>query len=326
MPHFIVIADYQPEPAEGMQVISKTLIDGLRGAGHGVQVVAPSSLPKRLALIILRQPRHVVFTHGPGRGGVLASLVLRYLTRAQIVWVASRPDLNGIPNWLRGWRSAHIILCNRIRPDLKSVAVDATFVRQFIGIDPARLRTDDKDMAPWAELCAGGLPVALHIGHLRRNRGLDLLIKAKKQVGDRIEIVVQGSPTFTPDRGLVDELQAAGIHVYRNYVRNVASLYRAADLYLFPVNETDAGAIELPLSVLEAVASRTPVLTTDFGALPEAMADVSGVHFTRPDDFPSSLQMLLDAPDGLAIRPSNLPEDLHASRITEAVLRAAEMI
>lgn len=319
---FTVIADYQERPAEGIQVVSKTIVDGLMAEGHIVRVVAPPTLARRLPALILGRPELVVFTHGPGTGGVLASIMIRLLTRARIMWVATRPDLHGTPKVLRGRRTAHVILCNRTTPELKSVARDAKFVQNFIGIDPARLDAGTKVGNPWADI-PSGRPIAFHIGHLRRNRGLDLLIAAKRALRDRVEIVVVGSPTFEADPDVVEELAAAGVRVRRTYISNLAEHFESADVYLFPVGDEAGGAVDLPLGVLEAVACRCPVLAIEFGALRDALESVPGVTFTQPERFVEDLRAMLEEPHGLAERPSGLPDRLHARRTLDAVLEHA---
>jgi glycosyltransferase involved in cell wall biosynthesis len=196
-------------------------------------------------------------------------------------------------------------------------------LEQFIGIDPQRLRSSPGGSDPWPALRKFGRPIALHIGHLRRNRGLDLLVKAKEFLENRIEFVVQGSPAFDADPAVVEELRRVGIHVRRAYVPNLADLYRAADLYVFPGRHEDAGAIELPLGVLEAVACKRPVLANDFGALRAALDGIAGVQITTPERFVADLKSMLDNPDGLRTVPAGLPRRLHAERVTDAVLNLA---
>ncbi len=303
-----------------MQVVSKTLVDALREAGHGVCVIEPRRPARSLWTLLRKRPDVVLFTHGPGVGVVTYSCLLRKLLRAKIIWVASRPDLMAVPRWLQHRRTAHSVLCNRRRPDLELVARDAEFIEQFIGIDPARLASDTEGESPWPELSAPGRPVLLHVGHLKRNRGLDVLAAVKRSMGEQIEIVVQGGPALPADVGVVEELESAGVRVRRSFESNLGRLYKAADLYVFPLEETSAGAIELPLGVLEAVACGTPVLTTDFGVLKQALGSVPGVTICSQAEFLPALRALLDA-DGLKVRPQGLPYCLHAARTTEAVLR-----
>lgn len=318
-----VVADYQATPSEGIQVVSKTLIDGMRQRGRAVTVVPPARLASWIPKLIALRPQLIMFVHGPGDGVVRASAILRNLTRARIIWIATRPDLGRVPKWATGRRTAHAVVCNRRRPDLNAVAADAEMLEQFIGIDPLRLKSSAGTSNPWPGLRELGRPIALHVGHLRRNRGLDLLVEAKVVLDDRIEIVVQGSPTFDADPYVVEELNRVGIHVRRAYVPNLADLYWAADLYLFPGRREDAGAIELPLGVLEAVACNRPVLTNDFGALRPALDGVDGIQITTPERFVADLKSILDNPDGLRTVPAGLPHRLHAERVTDAVFSLA---
>ena len=64
------------------------------------------------------------------------------------------------------------------------------------------------------------------------------------------------------------DLEAAGVRVLRENLPAIHELYQLADVYLFPVQRADA-AMEIPLSVLEAMAVNLPIITTPFGRLTE---------------------------------------------------------
>jgi glycosyltransferase involved in cell wall biosynthesis len=70
----------------------------------------------------------------------------------------------------------------------------------------------------------------------------------------------------------------AGIIVIDEFLGDVHELYQASDCYFYPVN-SPTGAIEIPLSVIEACACNLPVLTTRFGALTEAIREGNGFHY-----------------------------------------------
>lgn len=318
-----VVAEYHEAPAEGINVVSRTLIDDLRKAGHFVRVISPDRILQNLPLLVFRPTMLTVFTHGPGVRTVLASAALRLFSRSRLVWVATRPDLGGLPAWLQGRRTAHVIICNRPRGDLVDAASDARVIAQPIGIAPERLRAGQSGR--WPDLSARGVPIALHVGHLRRSRGLERFCELKALVGDRMELVVVASPYFDPARGLVEELTSAGVHVDRGFVSDIADVYASSDVYLFPLPPEQNGAIELPLSVLEAVACGVPVISTPFGALPVALTNVDGVTFAEPSDFAAATATWLEN-HATARRPGGLPDHLSAHRLAEVVHELTESL
>ena len=318
-PCITVVAEYHDAPAEGINVVSKTLIDDLRAAGRKVRVVPPGSLLQRLPGLLWRREGLTVFTHGPGVRTVLARRILRLLSPTRIIWLATRPDLGPCPVWLKGWRTAHSVICNRARTDLADVARDALMTETPIGIAPERLTPSGAQL--WPDLRARGVPIALHVGHLRTTRGLDRLVEIKARLGNQIEVVVVASPTFPPEPGVMQALQTAGVHIDRGFVSAIADVYHSADLYLFPPPPQSEGAIELPLSVLEAVACGLPVVSTAFGALPGALRGVAGVHFVDGAQFADTVAHLIAS--GLTERPPSLPAALNAHRLAEHVLEIA---
>jgi glycosyltransferase involved in cell wall biosynthesis len=170
----------------------------------------------------------------------------------------------------------------------------------------------------WPDLRARGVPIAVHVGHLRRTRGLDRLIEVKTRLGGQIEIVVVASPYFEPEDTLMADLQIAGIRVDRGFIASIADVYLSADLYLFPPPPQSEGAIELPLSVLEAVSCGLPVVSTPFGALPGALAGVTGVRFADGAGFTDAVENMIS--NGLTDRPQGLPPHLNAHRLAERIL------
>lgn len=317
-----VVAEYHEFPAEGINVVSKTLIDDLRRMGRDVKVVPPANLLMRLPQLLLDKSGLTVFTHGPGPRTVLVSLILRRMTDKRVLWLATRPDLSRCPACLAGRPTAHVVICNRKREDLTSTALGAIMIEHPIGIAPERLSVSGNNR--WPEIRARGVPIAIHVGHVRRNRGLDQLIDIKKRLGPRIEIVLIASPYFEPDASILADLLACGVQVDTGFVESIADVYASADLYLFPAPPESEGAIELPLSVLEAIASGKPVVTTSFGALPSALAGIAGVHFADQARFAATVEGLVL--DGFVERPKGLPHNLNAHRLAELIIEISEKI
>ena len=115
--------------------------------------------------------------------------------------------------------------------------------------------------------------IALHIGHVSTRRNLKLL-KNLPLEGTRLAVVT--STSTAPDPGVREWLRRESIVVLDEYIENIEEVYRLADCYVFPTWNAK-GAIEIPLSVLEAMATNLPVVTTDFGGIPDLFEEGSGL-------------------------------------------------
>lgn len=126
----------------------------------------------------------------------------------------------------------------------------------------------------------GDEKVILHVGHLRRGRNLDLLEKLATS-GARLALVTSSSTAADPR--VREMLRSSSIQLLNEFVEDIADAYRVADGYAFPtVSETDA--IEIPLSVLEAMATNLPVIAMAFGGLPDILTTGGGLFLCRTED------------------------------------------
>jgi glycosyltransferase involved in cell wall biosynthesis len=122
--------------------------------------------------------------------------------------------------------------------------------------------------------------IALHVGHLNIRRNIDTLIPLA-ELG--YFVIVVGSTSTSHDDELKQSLARPGVRVFSDYIENVEELYQLADCYVFPVKNSTS-AIEIPLSVLEAMACNLPVVTTRFGGLPELFSEASGLYYLDDDE------------------------------------------
>ena len=86
-------------------------------------------------------------------------------------------------------------------------------------------------------------------------------------------------------------MQGAGVKVILDFVPRIAEVYQAADAYLFP-GSLPYAAIDIPLSVLEAMAVNLPVVTTPFGGLPDIFAPAPWFKYV---DSKKAMQAALEA-------------------------------
>lgn len=135
-------------------------------------------------------------------------------------------------------------------------------------------------------------PFVLSVGTRWPRKNAQLAIDATRNLPDSTPhlLVLAGHPGW----GGLDRHQRVKEVGYVDDT-DLASLYAAADLYLAPSRHEGFG---IPL--LEAWASRCPVLCSQGGALPETAGDAAEVEPSwEPSDWAAAIQRLLDDPERL---------------------------
>lgn len=118
--------------------------------------------------------------------------------------------------------------------------------------------------------------VVLHVGHINKRRNAQFMENIQSMKG--IQAVIVGSTTYPEDKDLVSRLKEKGVKVITDYVEKIQEIYQCSDCYVFPVQNQGA-CIEIPMSILEALACNIPVVTTRFRGLPEIISEQSGFHY-----------------------------------------------
>lgn len=148
--------------------------------------------------------------------------------------------------------------------------------------------------------------VILHIGSIKEGRNIKLL--EKLQSGDN-QVVIVGAVSPGINENLVHQLENSGCIVWTNYFENIEEIYGFADCYVFPTLDISdasgrsvADSIEMPLTVLEAMACNLPVIATKFSALPRAFEEGNGLFFVEGNesDFINTIEHIKNS--NLSIR------------------------
>ena len=164
-------------------------------------------------------------------------------------------------------------------------------------VDVERFQPVKGDLEKQRLLRKYGLPqhskICLHVGHIRASRNIDWLLQLNLPA--EAHLVVLGSTSRFIEKDLKRVLQERGVTVLSSYLPAIEEIYQLADVYLFPVQAPDA-AIEIPLSILEAMACNLPVVTTSFGGLTKYFANVPGLYFADTlEIFQNAVSKALEA-------------------------------
>ena len=240
------------------------------------------------------KPDLLIYTPASGLTGfgMLRSVLLKRMAGSPAIVVALQArDTGKIHRAVSLWSAPELILSpvREMRQALDDLRINADFIMP--GYDPERFKPADSEMK--IKLRARyGIPgdryIVLHVGHVKESRNLQAFLRYRDW-GPDIQPVVKAGDVDPVWR---DHLRQAGIIVIDEYIDDIHEIYQAADLYFFPVS-IRTGALEFPLSVIEASACNLPVLTTRFGALPEVLEDGGGLEwFSGVAEIPGKIERL----------------------------------
>lgn len=280
---------------EGTRKLAQILGASLRAAG-GLVLTVDDTTSGRLRRVTfdpglvrsLRAAGVTVVVYLPTQGLTAATYLrvqrLRRAARCKVLLVSAqgRPPLPAERLWAR--RAGPDLLLSpstAVVDQATAAGIDARFLGLGVDADTFVPAGAGEREAVRAEMGLGDGPLLLHVGHASPNRNLDWLVRARRETGAEVVLVIGRSQGV--DEEVVRGVRAAGIRVISEFVPDITRLYASADCYVFPVLQ-EQGAIGVPLSVLEAMACNLPVVTTPFGGLPSMFEPGSGLYFETSED------------------------------------------
>jgi glycosyltransferase involved in cell wall biosynthesis len=163
--------------------------------------------------------------------------------------------------------------------------------------------------------------IVLHVGHIRPERNLECLLSA----GDmqNIQLLIVGSTSMRIDEDLRRKLVSRGIIVLDRYLPDIHEIYQLSDVYVFPVLKYDA-AIDIPLSILEALACNLPVVTTRFGSLPDYFREGGAFkYFDKGDELAEKIGSVVGAGSNL-INNREMVKNFTWNKVADDLMDACE--
>lgn len=288
----------------------------LRGRAY---VAAPLAVTSacRLARRVARDAgATLVHAHWVIPGGVIGRLssgqrALVVSLHGSDVYVAERHRFAGCAARLVFSRAGWVTACS---DDLRDRAVALGADRDRIetvpyGVDTGRFRPDE-DARRNCRLALGvdeGQPLVFTAGRLVRKKGFEYLIDAMAALvprWPRLVLVVGGGGDLERElraraaaEGVTAHVRFAGVMGQDEVARNLA----AADIVVVPSVRDDAGNVDgLPNVVMEALASATPLVTTDAGGIAtvaEHGRNALVVEQRNPGGLAGAIDSLLRDPD-----------------------------
>lgn len=290
-----LLGEFNENLDEGMRKFSFYVAKELSKYHH----VLPLDLRKVISKSFWRSlkdfnPQIVHYIHGASlKSFILLKSISLYCQDAKTVISIMRP-----------YFSASKFLISSIKPDLVLVQSDEiehlfktlkceTVFLPFAGVDTEKFNPRLKKIKEELREKYGVKRdkfVILHAGSIKEGRNVMLL---KKLQGKNNQVIVVGATSTGIQRGILHKLEEAGCIVWTNYFEHIEEIYSLSDCYVFPVfpkkdifGRNIADSIEMPLSVIEAMACNLPVITTKFGALPRIFSEGVGLFFVEKErDF-----------------------------------------
>ncbi|HUV36307.1 MAG TPA: glycosyltransferase [Patescibacteria group bacterium] len=296
------------QPEEGLLVFTMHLCRYLDSLGEltvlhalgdpeehlrSLRILSPKVLMTDRLVRFLRKERFDVVLYIPSSGltgfGLGRSLLLRYIARSPTILIALQERPVGALHRIVALMGHPELILSPVKglsAHLARLGFDTGFIMP--GYDRNLFRPVDPDVKRSLRV-QYGLPldryIVLHVGHVRETRNMQAFLRYREW-GENIQPVIKAGEQ---DPAWRDRLRRAGIIVIDEYIAGVHEIYQAADCYLFPVS-CPTGALEFPLSVIEAAACNLPVLTTRFGALPDVIPEGNGIlYFENVSDIPRYL-------------------------------------
>jgi len=130
----------------------------------------------------------------------------------------------------------------------------------------------------------------LHVGHIRRTRGLKIFCRIQKESGIG-QVIIVSSSYFKREEKPYQQLIKSGCIVWNKYFEKISEIYGLADCYVFPVKK--GKSIFMPLSIMEAMSCNLPVISTKFEGITRAFEEGDGLIFAeREEDFYMALEKI----------------------------------
>lgn len=254
--------------AEGVRNVTHHLISQLNQE-HTVYWIRIRDIPKRIISLKRMKPDIIHMIVGPSSimGFIILRLISFLLNDTPTIMSAPQPS-----------RIKFMFLISKFKPNLilvqseeskrlfKKYGCKTEFLPNGVDIDKFSLIDNQRKKKLRNKYGINqDTFIILHVGHITEGRNLLSLIELNSP---EYQVLIIGSPSTKVDNRILGKLLDSGVIVWGEYFDRIQDIYAISDCYVFPTLR-NVNSIEIPLSVMEAMACNIPVISTKFYGMKE---------------------------------------------------------
>ena len=289
-----LLGEYSGNLDEGMRIVSSHFAEELTKRHKVLALDLRKVFTKNFWKDIKAfKPEIIHYIHGPSvKSFTLLKVVSLYCREAKTVMSAMHPGLSFLSKQFVPIFKPDLILTQSY--DTKEMFKKLGCETEFLpcGVDVEKFKPVTEKVKEELREKYGIKKekfVILHVGSIKEGRNVQLMEKLQKENN---QVVIVGAVSTGINENLTRQLKKTGCLVRAEYFKNIEEIYALSDCYLFPtLPENKLNAIEMPLSVLEAMSCNLPVISTRFGALQRIFEEGDGLFFAkREEEFVNALK------------------------------------
>jgi len=285
-----IISGFKEKPDEGMKIFASKISEELSKSNDVLHINAKENIFSFHFWLRLRkfnpQIIHLFLRLTPATMTLL--MIFGYCCKNSklVVSVLQPPEKMSILKVIFTFFKPDVILTQSSETEKKFIELDCKTGFLPSGVDTEKFRPVDEGIKKELRRKHGiseSKFVVLHVGHINEGRNLEIF-KDIRDLNGGIEVIIIGSTNeFNFNRQIYDDLLNAGIYAKREFYENIEEFYQLSDCYVFPTIDSSF-AIEIPLSVLEAMGCNLPVISTKFGGLSRIIMNDNDIIFVDSTD------------------------------------------
>jgi len=239
-------------------------------------------------------PQIIHYFHGPTlRSFILSKLLSLFADNTKTILSAMNPRINSYSKYVVPLFKPDIILTQSLKTRrlFEQMGLKTDFLSSGVDLKQfSPVSNDDKEKLRRKYGINSNQFIVLHVGAIRKKRNVEIFSEIQKI--KEYQVIIVGSASLSAEKNIIKRLAQSGCIIWKRMFDRIDEIYKLSDCYVFPTKGS-RGSIEIPLSVLEAMACNIPVISTRYGALEEIITEGDGFFFAETfDDIKKHLESI----------------------------------